>query len=71
MKAVIVKAALAAAVLASFSSPAFALGHTCPAGQVPISPTACGPAEVPEPSSPLLFLAAAAVGGVVLKLRKK
>lgn len=44
------------------------------ANDCPIAPGDGPPqcaAEVPEPSSPLLFLAAAGVAGVVLKIRKK
>jgi hypothetical protein len=70
----IIKAICSAAILATLSASAFAIptqNPTCPPGQVLVGPGVCGPAEVPEPSSPLLFLAAAAVGGVVLKLRKK
>jgi hypothetical protein len=69
MKVVIAKAAFVLAALAAVNTSAVAT----PCEIVPGTfPPVCKPTgEVPEPSSPLLFLAAAAVAGVVLKIRKK
>lgn len=69
MKVVFAKVAFALAALTAVNSSAFATSCEIQPGTFP---PVCKPVgEVPEPSSPLLFLAAAAVAGVVLKIRKK
>jgi hypothetical protein len=62
MKALIQNAGYSIFMLAAFCGDA--LARPCGASPLP----AC---EVPEPSSPLLFIVAAAAVGVVLKMRKK
>lgn len=62
MKALIQNAGYSAFMLVAFCGDAFA--RPCGASPLP----AC---EVPEPGSPMLFVAAAAAVGIVLKMRKK
>lgn len=70
MKSMLKKAVLAAAFALPLSGNAFA--HDCPIKEGVEGPPSCDvPHELPEPSSPLLFLAAAGVAGIVLKIRKK
>jgi hypothetical protein len=74
MKAMIKSFAFVATSLVLMSGPAHAdacrdASNTNPKyASLPV----CKPtADVPEPSSPLLFVAAAAMGGLVLRMRKK
>lgn len=62
MKALIQNVGYSAFMLAVFCGDA--LARPCGASPLP----AC---EVPEPGSPMLFIAAAAAVGIVLKIRKK
>jgi len=74
MKAIFAKAAVAVAGLAFFANGAMANPEDCTGGQivqVGDDLQCVMPTELPEPSSPLLFLGAAVVAGAVLKLRKK
>jgi len=74
MKAVFAKVAFAVASLALFTNAAIANPEDCTGGTVTVvnGDLVCVmPTELPEPSSPLLFLGAAVVAGAVLKLRKK
>lgn len=68
------KAVLAAVFVLPFSGSVFANNTGCPGDAAPVmgaNGPECPATELPEPSSPLLFLAAAGIAGVVLRIRKK
>lgn len=72
MKTIIINAVLVSASLFVFNSNA--LADSCPSGEFDIVdgvPVCKVVNDVPEPSSPMLFLVAAGVAGIVLKMRKK
>jgi hypothetical protein len=71
MKVVVAKLAIAVAALAAVHTSAFATPCEIVPGTFPPVCVPTPTAEVPEPSSPMLFLAAFAVAGIVVKIRKK
>lgn len=74
MKAMIKTFAFVATSLVVMAGPAHAEACREPGNTLPkyAALPVCKPsADVPEPSSPLLFVAAAAMGGLVLRMRKK
>jgi hypothetical protein len=65
---------LAAAFFLPLSSSVLANDISCPGGATPVmgdNGVECPATELPEPSSPLLFLAAAGVAVVARKFRNK
>jgi len=65
---------LATALFLPLSSGVFANDISCPGGATPVmgdNGVECPATELPEPSSPLLFLAAAGVAVAARTLRKK